>query len=81
MYTIHRLFACRHQWHMVSKTLHQQNPPVLSWRCWLKHVTCIVAIKWWLLVNWLSWLPSRFKVVQNFVLLHFLSDYDSGMYH
>jgi len=29
---------CRHQGHAGSKTLHQQNPPVLHWRCWLTQV-------------------------------------------
>jgi len=30
--------ACRQQGHAVSKTLHQQNPPVLNWTCWLTQV-------------------------------------------
>jgi len=25
--------GCRQQGHVGSKTLHQQNPPVLDWRC------------------------------------------------
>ena len=28
-----------------SKTVHQQNPPVLNWRWQLTQVTCIVAVK------------------------------------
>jgi len=29
---------CRQQGHAGSKTLHQQNPPVLNWRCQLTQV-------------------------------------------
>jgi len=29
--------GCRQQRHAGSKTLHQQNPPVLNWRCRLTH--------------------------------------------
>ena len=35
--------GCRQQGHAGSKTLHQQNPPVLNWRCQL---TCIIVVKW-----------------------------------
>ena len=37
--------GCRQQGHVDSKTLHQQNPPVLNWRCRLTQVTCIMAVK------------------------------------
>ena len=33
-----------------SKSLHQQNPPVLNWRCRLTQVACIMAVKRWLLL-------------------------------
>jgi len=29
---------CRQQGHAGSKTLHQQNPPVLNWKYWLTQV-------------------------------------------
>jgi len=30
--------TCHQQGHAGSKTLHQQNPPVINWRCWLTQV-------------------------------------------
>jgi len=33
---------CHQQGHAGSKTFHQQNPPVLNWRCWLTQVDCIM---------------------------------------
>jgi len=30
--------VCHQQGHVGSKTLHQQNPSVLNWRCWLMQV-------------------------------------------
>jgi len=30
--------GCHQQWHAGSDTLHQQNPPVLNWRCQLAQV-------------------------------------------
>jgi len=30
--------GCSQHGHASSKTLHQQNPPVLNWRCWLMQV-------------------------------------------
>jgi len=30
--------GCCQQWHVGSKTLHQQKPPVLNWRCRLTQV-------------------------------------------
>jgi len=41
--------GCCQQGHACSKTLHQQNPPVLNWRCRLTQVTCTMAVKPWLL--------------------------------
>ena len=32
------MHGCRQQGHAGSKTLHQQNPPVLNWRCRLTRV-------------------------------------------
>jgi len=55
--------GCHQQGHAGSKTLHQQNPPVRNWMCWLVpahpvtnwriglyRLACIMAIKWWLLL-------------------------------
>jgi len=30
--------GCHQQEHVGSETLHQQNPPVLNWKCWLLQV-------------------------------------------
>jgi len=43
--------TCFQQGHAGSKTLQQQNPPVLNWRCRLTQgLTCIMAVKRWLLL-------------------------------
>ena len=43
--------GCRQQGHAGSKTLHQQNPPVLNWRCRLTQVDLYNGRK--MVVGWL----------------------------
>ena len=38
VFSLIRNAGCRQQGHVGSKTLHQQNPPVLNCRCWLTQV-------------------------------------------
>ena len=38
-------YYCHHR-HTGSKTLLQQQPPVLNWWCWLTRLTCIMAVIW-----------------------------------
>jgi len=38
IFSLFRMRWCHQQGHAGNKTLHQQNPPVLNWRCWLTQV-------------------------------------------
>ena len=53
--------------HAGSKTLHQLNPPVLNWRCWLTEVDLYNGCKWVVVVVVL--LSGEFTDLPNVTIL------------
>ena len=63
---------CRQREHAGSKTLHQQNPPVLNWRCRLTHADLYNGRKtrvgcWWSFANRQSFLDSNHAVLLPYI--------------
>ena len=46
VYSLSDYADCCQQGHVGSKTLLQQNPPVLNWGCQLREVDLFDAMKW-----------------------------------